>query len=685
MDPEQAGNFSEDNHSFSPPLVFQNEDLIQSFESAKTLAQADLINSINYLHFTGNPLYILLQHPAYGDKVLVKAYPEPCTGSPLTCRWDESYFQYRLESYQPLHLVLMDGHSLIIAPAGIRIGIGKSISVHLPEKAYVVNQRQVRRYSCRDVSVEVTQSGIVSRGELKNFSSMAFCVRVTSEEFKHNSWFNPDAPASVRLFSNGKVIYAEMCRCLRWRDEHLTREIVFTGLSSQISRHQAKKIRNPRKTITPPLTALFEHPLFKKRTQRDIIDLSTTGFSISDPSDDDVLMPGMIIPDLSIQFAGITIAQCAVQVIYRRVDERNVRYGIAILDMDIHSYSRVNHILGINADPHVSVSTTVNMDALWEFFFQTGFIYPKKYHSFHMHREHFVKTYRKLYQENPGIARHITYEQNGKIYGHMSMVRAYEKAWLIQHHAARPMENRLPGFSVLKYMMLFLHGIYTLPSADLDYVMCYFRPDNKFPERVFGGFARDLNNPQQCSLDQFSYLTFIVKKAEGPLPEGWLLNETSTHQMWEMGNYYRHISGGLFLEALQTPRRPGQETITEVAAQQGFLRKWSLHSLSYDKHLVCVMLLNQSDFGINLSEILNSIKVFVVDDRFLSWGVLSQALSHLAVFYGFDKIPLLIYPSTFCETKGVATEKYYRMWVVDMRYSNLFMDYVQRKFRMKYE
>jgi hypothetical protein len=685
MDPENVENFSGCDHSTFPPQLFHHEDLIRSFESATTLSQADLINSINYLHFTGRPLYILLQHPTYGEKVLVKAHPEPCTGSPLTCRWDESYFQYKLESYQPLHLVLIDSQSLVILPASIRSGIGKSISVIFPEKAYVVNQRQVRRYACRDVSAEVMQSGFVSKGELINFSPTAFCVQLNSEEFKNNSWFNPDAPTSVRLFSEERMIYAELCQCIRCQKSQSYWEIVFAASSSQISRYPAKKIRNPRKSITPPLTALFEHPLFKKRTQRDIIDLSTTGFSISDPSDDNVLMPGMIIPNLSVQLAGISIAQCVVQVIYRRAEDQNIRYGIAILDMDIHSYSRINHILGINTDPHVSVSTLVDTDALWEFFFQTGFIYPKKYNTFHMHREDFVKTYRKLYQENPGIARHITYEQNGKIYGHMSMVRAYEKAWLIQHHAARPMENRLPGFSVLKHMMLFLHGLYTLPSADLDYVMCYFRPDNKFPERVFGGFARDLKNPQQCSLDQFSYLTFSAKGDPLPHPDGWLLNKTSSNQLWELDNYYRHISGGLFLQALQAPLRAGQEPLTQVANRQGFLRKWSLHSLSYESHLVCVMLVNQSDFGINLSEILNSIKVFVIDDRFLSWEVLCQAISQLAVFYGFDKIPLLIYPSTFCESKGVTTEKYYRMWVVDMRYSNLFMEYVQRKFRMKYE
>ncbi len=397
------------------------------------------------------------------------------------------------------------------------------------------------------------QSDFVARGELIDFSSGAFRIKANSEVFKHNNWFNPDVPASVRLFSNEKIIYTEFCKCLRWQDDHnISKEIVFAAESDHISRFLAKKIRNPRRHISPPLAAVFEHPFLKKKIHRDILDISTTGFSISDKPEDDLLMPGMMIPKLSILIAGLSIANCAAQIIYRRMEENNIRYGIAILDMDIHSYSRINHVLGINSDPQISISSEVDMDALWEFFFQTGFIYPEKYAFCMAHRESFIKTYRKLYQENPEIAKHITYEKNGRIYGHMSMIRAYERTWLIHHHAARSMgNNKLAGFVVLRQMMIFLHGMYQLSSANMDYVICYFRPENKFPDRVFGGFARDLNNPQACSLDLFSYLTMPVAPTEKSLPQGWLLRESIPIDLWELEQFYKNTSGGLLLNILR--------------------------------------------------------------------------------------------------------------------------------------
>jgi hypothetical protein len=267
----------------------------------------------------------------------------------------------------------------------------------------------------------------------------------------------------------------------------------------------------------------------------------------------------------------------------------------------------------------------------------------------------------------------------------MSMVRAYERTWLIQHHAAVPMENRLPGYVVLRHIILFLHGVYSLPSAKMDYVMCYFRPENKFPERVFGGFARNLNESQQCSLDLFSYLTVASKGQSMTLPPGWLLRTMSPLDMWELDNFYRRTSNGLFMDVLRGPSEPDEESLSAVAGRHGLKRKWSQYALWCNDRLVCTMIVNQSDFGINMSELLNSITVMVMEQDLLHWDVLLSALSQITSVYDIDKVPLLIYPYTFVESRGIAVEKHYQMWIIDMHYSNLFLEFVQKKFRMKYE
>jgi len=329
MDDETNENRGEEN-LFAPPRFFQHVDLFRNFEDAETIGQKKLINMINHLHFKGSPLFILLKHPVYQNSLLVKAHPEPCLGSQLTCRWDESYFQYKLKTHYPICLVIVYNPHMIIVPFNLLHICNKNFTLQLPHKSYALNQRQSQRYPCKNISVELMQSDIVATGELIDFSPTAFRIKASSETLKYNCSFNPDAPVSIRLFSNEKMIYSESCKCIRWLDDHnISKEIVLASESRHISRFPAKKIRNPRQQINPPLTAVFEHPFLKKKIHRDIFDISTTGFSVSDRPDDDLLMPGMIIPNLSIFLAGISIANCAVQIIYRQMGENDIRLAAA--------------------------------------------------------------------------------------------------------------------------------------------------------------------------------------------------------------------------------------------------------------------------------------------------------------------------------------------------------------------
>ena len=145
MDLETRENLSDLDKS-APPRFFQHEALINTIEDAKTLDQMELINTVNYSHFTGDPIFILLKHPVYQDKLLAKAHPEPCLDNQLTCRWDESFFQYKLESYHALHLVIMKNQTMIVAPINILSNGRNSFTIQLPEKSFVLNKRQVRRY-----------------------------------------------------------------------------------------------------------------------------------------------------------------------------------------------------------------------------------------------------------------------------------------------------------------------------------------------------------------------------------------------------------------------------------------------------------------------------------------------------------------------------------------------------------
>jgi len=658
-----------------PPWLFQHRTLTDALENAKPVKKETLTNTLNHIHFIDGYVFALLGHPKYKESVLIRAYPEHCLGSKLTCRWsDDNPAGLKPEEYKFQYVIIIDGRSLILVPGAVQEIDNKHFTIELPSLSHAVGQRQAKRYHCRNIAVELIQSGFLAKGELLDFNSMGFRIRVGPEASCSFQWFNSDELATVHLRNEQQILFSGACDCIRQRGGLREREIVFTPSGEGIIRFKKSKFRNPRQQLQPAPTLIFNHPLLKTRVQFEVSDISTSGFSVYEKADEAVLLFGMIIPELVIDFAGVSRLKCSAQVIYRRNEkEKGIRCALAILDMSA-------------VDPNVHISNEIGLDALWEFLFESGFIYPAKYNLIKSYREDFKKTYRKLYQESPEIARHITYEKNGQIYGHISMVRAYDRTWMIHHHAARNAGNKRTGIQVLREIMYYLNGMHRLPSLKIDYAMSYFRPESKFPDRVFGGFARALKNPKGCSLDLFSYLPYTTLSLGTRLPEGWSLQECSSLDLWELSQFYNHYSGGLLLEILhRRGKGSSDECIEKLYNKFGFIRELKTYSLTSYGKLNAVLIVDKSNLGLNLSELLNSIKIVVTNPEDLPWDVLSIAIGQLSSIYNKVKVPVLIYPLDYVDARQIPYEKQYQLWIFNIRYGDEYVEFMQRKLRIKFD
>ncbi|MBW1734119.1 MAG: hypothetical protein JRF51_14750 [Deltaproteobacteria bacterium] len=672
-----------------PPLLFQHEDLVHALENAEVIDEKSLTNTLNHIHFMDRYLLVQLRHPKYNDSVILKARPDPCLDRDLTCHFvDRGLAEINLKDYELLHLIIDDGQSVILVPAALNEMDRDSFFVQLPHKSYRIGRRQTKRYYCQGVEAELIQSGLLIKGELLDFSPEGLRVRISHLPFDTFDW-SPDSAllTMVHLRRNQQVLFSSLCTCIRQHETLSSDEVVLALSSKQAKRPARRQLRIPTQDIPLRPVIVFTHPFIDKRMQFDALDISTSSFSVCEDIGEGVLIEGMIIPELTIEFANAIKIKCAAQVISRsEMENKKVRCGFAILDMEINSYSRLSHVLANSLDTHAHVSNKVEMDELWEFFFESGFIYPEKYGMLSYNRKRFKETYARLYRDNPEISKHFTYQRNGRIYGHISMIRAYERAWMIHHHAARSVEGRRAGFSVLKQIMLYLDDIHRLPSAKMDYVMSFFRPENKFPDRVFGGFARELENPRGCSMDLFSYLPYRNLVSGATLLKGWTLGECSQLDLWELDRFYSNYSGGLLIDAVGLRQNNlEEESLKEVYSRYGFLRKWTTYALKQGGELNAVLVVDQSDLGFNLSELLNGIKILVVNINGLPWDVLSMAIAQLVSKFPMVKVPILLYPFEYVKGKGVPYEKQYYAWVLNVRYGNEYMEYMRKKFRLNYK
>ena len=266
--------------------------------------------------------------------------------------------------------------------------------------------------------------------------------------------------------------------------------------------------------------------------------------------------------------------------------------------------------------------------------------------------------------------------------GHISMIRLYEKAWLIHHHAARKGEMTRSGIHVLKQLMNFLHDGYRLPSSKMDYVVSYFRPNNRFPNRFFGDFAGALNNRNACSLDLFSYLSFPTVSLYNRLPDPWSLERCSAIDFLYLEQFYRHHYGGLLLDAFSlNQEKRDTNTLEKDFERQGFYRKIEVYALKHHDELHAILIVNQSDLGINLSELTNSIQVLITNPEGLSWNVLSMTIGRAAASYKkMRKVPVLVYPQDYLDLQGIDCERQYNLWILNVLYGEDFLNYVQKRF-----
>ncbi|UPU34089.1 PilZ domain-containing protein [Geomonas paludis] len=566
-------------------------------------------------------------------------------------------------------IFVVSGHRMITATPEL-ISISDQGAVFLlPEKCIEVNYRKSRRHPCQGVSAELFQNGARFQGTLIDFSAVSFRVQIHGDGSRTFNWINSDAPLQVVLTNDSTTLYSAECRITSQTLGHRDRIYLLEPLQGRMQRFKAKDVRSCRHELLPLPNAVFRHPFSQKTIDLKVLDISGSGFSVCEDAEASVLLPGMILPELELRIGNSFATKCAAQVVYREDAAKKekapvVKSGLCFLDMDIRDHVSLLSLLYLAKNRHSYVSTQVDLDELWQFFFDTGFIYPEKYHFVQVNKAHLKETYRRLYTENPGIARHFIYQEHGNILGHMAMLRFYQGTWLVHHHAANKSESNHAGLVVLDHLSNSINDSYNLKSSHMDYLICYYKPENRFPARIFGGFEKQADDKKGCSTDTFVYFHYQRAFSEdwnfsGP----WSLARTTREDLHELEAFYEQHSGGLMLNALDLePGVDGCEELSQQYQQAGFSLQRHLYTLKRNSMVKAVLMINISDVGLNLSDLTNSVKVLVLDQEQFPKDILMIALSIITHKYQQNEIPVMVYPESYAEATNLPFERKYTMW-----------------------
>jgi len=648
-----------------------------------------LINRINYINFQDSSIFVVFKHAVYGRSHSLVAKPLPCYGDILVCVWaDEKGSQLNHDNYQFYSLQIPDGKKLIHVQPEVLSLSKKGIRFRLPESCWELRTRKVHRHLCHGIKGKLIQNSMAISGKLIDFNANTFRVEVTAIPPQTFKWFNSKSTVTALFSNETELLYTGECRIIRQTFGQRTRNYVLEPQKQLTHRFSPKQYRSVRYRLVPSPNVIFKHPMTQRLVDLNVVDLSGSGLSVEENEEIPVLLPGMMIPEMELSFAISFMIKCRGQVINKRaVQGEDKKYqticGLAFLDMDPENHSRLLALLNQAKDKNAYISNVVEPEALWNFFFESGFIYPKKYAFVHSNKEKIKAVYEKLYTQCPSIARHFIYQDNGRILGHMSMVRFFGNSWMIHHHAANTASHNRAGVEVLSQITHYANDTYKIYSAHLDLVFCYFRPENKFPMKVFGGVSRDMKDTKGSSMDESAYFHCQeIFNNDLDVPEPWRLDKTRPEDLKKLEGFYEHVSGGLMLKALGLePDMLDQDDVSEAYRGLGFKRCRYLYSLKKEGKLKAVALVNISDVGLNLSGLTNSINFIVVDPVGLTKDLVYSALSMLLTKFERAEMPILLYPVSYADSQSIPYEKRYALWTLNLEYLDPCFKFLSRLLR----
>jgi len=657
-------------------------------QTGKIIDKALLTNTFNHINFSNGTILVNFRHTRLNSTISCRAKPLPCLGGTIACEWtgpSESILQAPFYVFKDI-LVPAGDKLLLVQPDRINLD-RDGIRFQIPETCIDVSSRKAQRSLCKDIRARLSQDWAETNGTLIDFSTVSFQIAITATPLQTLKFIDPQRNIKLKFYKNNQEIYSGYGRIMKQIENLKTGHYIVEPLRTESPLFEKKEFRNIRQELVPTPHIIFRHPFTGKTNTLKVIDISGSGFSVEEDNDSAVLLPGMIIPELKLNFANSFKTQCKVQVVYKaRVDGpgngRRFRCGLAIMDMIPVEHTRLLSMLYQAENDKSYLCNAVALDDLWEFFFETGFIYPEKYGFFEKNRDAIKATYQKLYTPNSEVARYFIYQENGRILGHIAMLRFYNNAWLIHHHAARKTGFLLAGLAVLNQISRFIHDSHRLPSLKMSFVFCYYRPENKFPERVFGGASRSIDDPKVCSIDTFAYFHYSTTEVpEAELPATWRLAKAGDEELAELKTAYTLNSGGLLLKALELESTTGSEGISEVVeayTKIGLKRDRLIISLKKENILKAIFILNMSDIGLNMSDLTNSITALVIDPDELTREILYTVLAQQIQKFGQDEIPVLLHPDGYAKKVRLPHNKRYNLWIMNTKCSDRYFRYMSR-------
>jgi len=361
-------------------------------------------------------------------------------------------------------------------------------------------------------------------------------------------------------------------------------------------------------------TAEFTPLLASKAICRPVVDVEMEGMGfLSEPAD--LLPMGTRLKDLRVSLGQGMELRASGRIVSRAPLAANgntaIRQGVRFDPLAPEEQAALAAATLRHAHRGLELARDLSFDAVWSFMRETGFLYPEKEAKIRPNLSEVRRTLGILLARPDGPLRTLLFRSDGLIAGHVSAARIYRATWMVQHLAVQKEgSGRLAAAPALNVGVV----DYLEQLPDCEWGRIWFRPENRWPSRTFGRFARLQFDPHRCDLRTYAYLVALA--ARGLAPDGIRGVEIAPAGPADWAEFRRHLAGTgqtAMLSAEDLCSAPDLTEAGEPFRALGLERRREGLVARRHGRLAAFALLEISSLGINLSELTNAFRLYALD------------------------------------------------------------------------
>lgn len=437
-----------------------------------------------------------------------------------------------------------------------------------------------------------------------------------------------------------------------------------------------------------PLTVQVFSPLLPWEPQaRQVVDLSPDGLSFRARASADLLLPGMQLPQVSLDLGrGLPVrAVASVRHLAPSPESPDqVICGIRFTEMDRPTQHRLVDYLISKSFPRVRTARDDDATALWDFLEHTNYLSEAKRRVQLYPEEEIRATQARLLRAPAHLSRTLLYTDQDEIHGTISLTRIFSHTWMVHHLAAAMRVAAL----VPRHLLLYL-GEYISKTPDIEYVRMMWRPNNNWSNRMLGRLIHRLHNHEQSVVKHYTYLD-MAADALPPVGDdgGWKVRRLAPSESAELEIHFVERREFFLMKAEDLHRQdPHLSGLNERYGQSNLRRHREILIAERGGTVGGFCLVELGSPAFNLSNLLNAFRLVLTraaeGEADTVGRVLALAAGELYAETGQRRVVALVEDpeADLLERQGFERQKEYISWTFGQdiaSFYNLYCHYVFR-------